>query len=470
MTWAGATWLAFRGGRSDRLRIVLTVASTAVAAVFVLLAGAVVTPWDPASGAAYSNVELWTQDGLRGGTVLALALLCLPFLAFAAQCSRIGAPARERRFEDLARLGATRRELRRVAAIESGLASVGGVLLGLPLYALLAVVVGVVGGPVSMYRGISAVPVGTEWSPDALLLPTDRVPTWWVALPGLVLLPLLVTLSASVGAARRQDEGQRERSVRRRLTRSGAIAASGLVLGGILIYLLGAAVALPSIVWPLVLLVAVVLLALGAAGLAGELAVVAGARLAVGAGRADLLLAGRRMEARQRRGASRLTLLLGCLVGGAVLVLRADALAMSARQGDVGGFFAQTYLLLIVALGVATAGSALGLLVAEVEGIVERRRSLATAVAAGVPRGVIARAVVVEAVLPVVPAVVVTTLVGALFARIFVLALSEERSGLPAFDLVLFAGAVSLTAVLAAGLATLALPASTDVSEARVPA
>ncbi len=125
MTWAGATWLAFRGGRSDRLRIVLTVASTAVAAVFVLLAGAVVTEPDPMSGTVYANFQLWTEDGLRGGTVFALALLCLPFLAFAAQCSRIGAPARERRFEDLARLGATRRELRRVTAIESGLASPG---------------------------------------------------------------------------------------------------------------------------------------------------------------------------------------------------------------------------------------------------------------------------------------------------------------------------------------------------------
>ncbi|QKE85707.1 FtsX-like permease family protein [Arthrobacter sp. NEB 688] len=470
MTWAGATWLAFRGGRSDRLRIVLTVASTAVAAVFVLLAGAVVTSPDPMSGTVYANVGLWTEPGLRGGTVFALALLCLPFLAFAAQCSRIGAPARERRFEDLARLGATRRELRRVIAIEGGLASVGGVVLGVPLYGLFALVVGTIGAPVAVGPDSVSAPTRTEWMADALLLPTDRVPTWWVALPGLVLLPLLVTVSASVGAARREGRVLHEGSTRRRVARSGALAASGLALGGLIIGLLRIAPALPNIVWPLLLLAAVVLLALGAAGLAGELAVLIGARLAVGAGRADLLLAGRRMEAQQRRGASRLTLLLGCLVGGAALVLRADTLAQMERQGDTGGFFAQTYTLVLVALGLATAASALGLLVAEVEGVVERRRSLATAVAAGVPRAVIARAVVVEAVLPVVPAVVVTTLVGALFARFFALAVSQDGAGLPAAALTLFILVVSLAATAAAVAATAALPASTDVSEARVPA
>ncbi|GIL36925.1 FtsX-like permease family protein [Phycicoccus sp. DTK01] len=470
MTWAGATWLAFRGGRSDRLRIVLTVGSTAVAAVFVLLAGAVVTPWDPASGTAYSNVQLWTEAGLRGGTVFALALLCLPFLAFAAQCSRIGAPARERRFEDLARLGATRRELRRVAAIESGLASVGGVLLGLPLYALLAVVIGTIGAPVPVMPDLVSAPTGTEWTADALLLPTDRVPTWWVALPGLLLLPLFVTVAASVGAVRRERRGADTWSVRRRTAR-----AVGLVVGSLVIAVLAPFVVVGASAWATIwftalLLLAVVLFSGGAVSLTGTLAGVVGSGLAVRSGRADLLLAGRRMVSGQRREASRLTLLLGCLIGGAALVSRSETLAQMDVQGDTGGFFAQTYALVLVALGLATAASALGLLVAEVEGIVERRRSLATAVAAGVPRSVIARAVVLEAVVPVVPAVAVTTLVGALLSWSFVAVRDAGYGSFPVTDVLAFVIAVSLTAVVAAGLATLALPASTDVSEARVPA
>lgn len=470
MTWAGATWLAFRGGRSDRLRIVLTVVSTAVAAVFVLLAGAVVTEPDPMSGTVYANFQLWTEPGLRGGTVFALALLCLPFLAFAAQCSRIGAPARERRFEDLARLGATRRELRRVTAIESGLAAVGGALLGVPLYALLALAVATVGGPVSVYRGVSAIPVGTEWTADALLLPTDRVPTWWVVVPGLVLLPFLVTIASSVGAVRRERRGAQRASAPRRTGRDGALVLVALLLAILAPFLVGGT-ARATVVFTAVVLLAVLAFGLGAASLTGALATAIGSFLVARSGRPALLLAGRRMSLHgERRGASRFTLLLGCLVGGAALVLRSDALAMSARQGDVGGFFAQTYALVLVALALATGASALGLLVAEVEGVVERRRSLATAVAAGVPRGVIARSVVLEAVVPVVPAVAVTTSVGALLAWSFVGRQGELYGGFPLGDVVAFVAVVALAALVASALATLALPASTDVSEARVPA
>ncbi|MBM6401973.1 FtsX-like permease family protein [Phycicoccus sonneratiae] len=469
MTWSGATWLAFRGGRSDRLRIVLTVASVAVAAVFVILAGAVVAPDDLHSTTVYSNAVLWTESGLKGGTVLALALLCLPFLAFAAQCSRIGAPARERRLADLARLGATPAELRRLVALEAGIASAAGVLVGIPLYGLLALVVGAVGGPVQVYRDVDPIPVGTRWMDDALLLPTDRVPTWWVVVPGLLLLPLLVTWAASVGAARRDGAGEVTHAGSRRTLRSAALAVLGLLVAASAPRVVSGT-SLTTLLFSVLLLVAVVAFSLGAAGLAAELAVVVGARLAVAAGRADLLLAGRRMAAQQRRGASRLTLLLGCLVGGGALVLRSEALAMSEQQGDYGGFFAQTYTLVLVALGLATAASALGLLVAEVEGVVERRRSLATAVAAGVPRAVVARAVVVEAVLPVVPAVVVTTLVGALAAKTYLVSVADPYGPFPAGTVLGFAGVVCLAAVVAAGLATLALPASTDVSEARVPA
>ncbi|MGG5259417.1 FtsX-like permease family protein [Phycicoccus avicenniae] len=469
MTWAGATWLAFRGGRSDRLRIVLTVASTALAAVLVLLAGAVATP--PGSEPSfYSNPTLWNEEGLRGGTVFALALLCLPFLAFAAQCSRIGAPERQRRLEDLARLGTTPHELRRVVALEAGIAAAGGAGLGIPLYVLLALVVDSIGAPVPITPDLEFAPTSTQWMADALLLPTDRVPAWWVVLPGLLLLPLLVTVAASVGAARRDRRGDAPRATRRRVLRSGAAVVLALLVASVAPTVVAGASRGSTIAFSALLLLAVVAFSVGAAGLAGELAVAVGGRLAVASGRADLLLAGRRMTAQQRRGASRLTLLLGCLIGGGALVLRAEALAMSAQQGDTDGFFGQTYTLVLVALGLATAASALGLLVAEVEGVVERRRSLATAVAAGVPRAVIARAVVVEAVLPVVPAVLVTTLVGGLVAKTYLLSVAEPYADFPTGTVLGFVGVVCVVATAAAALATLALPASTDVSEARVPA
>lgn len=467
MTWRSALWLAFRGGRSDRLRIVLTVASTSVATVLVVLAGAVATPPGTLQG-NYANPELWTEEGLRGGTVFALGLLCLPFLAFAAQCSRVGAPARERRLGDLARLGATPHELRRLTALEAGVASAGGVLVGLPLYALLAVVIGAVGGPVPVYRDVVPIPVGSTWMADALLLPTDRVPTWWVVVPGLVLLPLLVAWVASVGAARKARRDA-VRPARRRVAGPAGLVVLALLLA-VVSPLVVSGTAQGTVLFSVVLLAAVVAFSVGAAGLTAELAAALGSRVAVASGRADLLLAGRRMAGGQRRGASRLTLLLGCLIGGGALVLRADALTMSAQVGDSGGFFDQTYALVLVALGLATTVSALGLLVGEVEGVVERRRSLATAVAAGVPRGVIARSVVLEAVVPVIPAVAVTTVVGAVLAHAYLVSVGSSEGGFPTANVLLFVGVVSVSAVLASGLAALALPASTDVSEARVPA
>ncbi len=468
MTWRTALWLAFRGGRSDRLRIVLTSGATAVATVLLLLAAVVLTPAGP-DHAPYANPVLWTERGLAGGTALALVLVCLPFLAFAGQCSRIGAPARERRFEDLARLGATSADLRRLGALESGVASVVGVVIGVLLYGLLAVVIASIGASVPIIPDLEFDAVGYRWSPDAYLLPTDRMPAWWVALPVLVLLPALVTLVSSAGTT----PGGRRTVAARSLPRPSARSVV-LVVGGLATY--GAAIGighflLPEHSWifPALALVALVIFTAGATGLTRPVGIALGGRLAAVTDRPDLLLAGRRMVAQHRPSGSRVTLILGCVVGGAALVVRASTVEMVAEQGDYGGFKTQTYALLLVALVIGMAGSALGLLVGELEGVVEGRRSLATAAAAGVPRGVIARAVVVEAVLPVLPTTLVATAIGAATASMYRVAF-DNAPGAPLPSLVAFVLAVWLVVVAAAGLATFALPASTDVSEARVPA
>ncbi|MBM6402778.1 hypothetical protein JQN72_00775 [Phycicoccus sp. CSK15P-2] len=464
MTWPTALWLALRGGRSDRLRVLLTVAATSLASLLVLLAVAVTTPGDPERMSPYANDGLWSNRDLTPGAVLGIGLVALPFLAFAAQCSRVGGPARDRRFLDLERLGTSRRELRRLAALESGVASVVGTLVGIPLYALLAFVIARVGAPVAQYP-----PEGTPvrvWSPDALLLPTDRFPTWWVALPAMLLLPVLVSAMATTGLARTTERTASE-SPRRYW--SAALVVGGVVFAALAIVVADRLHIAASWLFTLLALVALAAFALGAAGLTGDLGVLLGRALARTAGRVDLLLAGSRLQAHRRTGASRLTLLLGCLMGGAALVTRDQASEQSARQGDIAGFFEQTYMLVLVGLGVATVMSALGVLVGEVESIVERRRSLASAVASGVPRSSIRRAVVVECLLPVVPAVVVTTSVGAVAAAGLVAAV-DRSAVLPWGPLLIFVAGVSMAVLVAALVATLALPASTDISEVRVPA
>ena len=455
MTWGVAFWLAFRGGRSDRLRIALTAASSALATVFVVLAGAIVAP-DADPPGWYPN-PLWTDPGLRGGLLVAVGLLCLPPLALAAQCSRVGAPARDRRYADLALVGTTRTELRRLAALEAGVASVLGVVVGLGLYVVLALLVDRLGARVSAYGPDG--PTGKVWQPDALVLPTDRTPAWTLVLPVLVLLPVLVTTIGLVARGRRA---------------TGPPTAAAVAVWTVLAVPVAAGVAaaltrIPrswdTAVFVLLGLVTVAFV-VGLVWLSASTETALGRLLVRRAGSAATLLAGRRMAQGRRRGWPALTLLSGCAIGGAALVLRADALAV--REGD--DFFVLTYALVVVGLGIATAVSALGLVVAEVEGVVERRRSLASAVAAGVPRVVLARAAVIEGAAPLVPAVVVAGLGGAVVAAAFLHTGEAASPGFPVLGLVIFLGFACVAVVLASALATLALPASTDISEARVPA
>jgi hypothetical protein len=142
------------------------------------------------------------------------------------------------------------------------------------------------------------------------------------------------------------------------------------------------------------------------------------------------LLAARRLTADPWTGSRTFAALLACVLFGAGALgvkawFRADFLVQQdAAQGAVfagdteqADFFLRTMelvdLAVIVALVIATGG----LLVALAEGVVSRRRTYAALVATGVPRGVLARALVWQSLTPAVPAILLAVTVGALLPR-----------------------------------------------------
>lgn len=69
---------------------------------------------------------LLDEPGTRIGVIFALLMLFIPVLGFLGQCARIGAVHRDRRLAALRLAGATPAQVRRIAALESGLACLAG--------------------------------------------------------------------------------------------------------------------------------------------------------------------------------------------------------------------------------------------------------------------------------------------------------------------------------------------------------
>lgn len=324
--------LAALGRRTDELRIALTALGSA-AATLALLAGATVAAIAPGDG-PYTS-ELLNQGGLHPGVIAALWLLCVPVLVFVGQCSRVGAPARDRRLASFRMAGASPRQVVGVAAVESGLAAVAGSLLGLGVYlAGRQVFDRPVTGDVAFVGGDGAA------AGPSLRLPTDVLPTWWVLLLVVALVPALATAGAALALRRT------------------AITPFGVLRNHR---------TRPPRLLPVVLLL-------------------------VGVG-----------------GTFLLGFLLAADVGGALTLLAIVVLLLCTISGLLLGTAAATR-----ATGVLLASRVRSpaLLIAAAEGLVERRRTLAALVAAGTPRGVIARAAVAESVLPLVVPVLAAAAAG----------------------------------------------------------
>nr|BFE77321.1 hypothetical protein GCM10020092_106220 [Actinoplanes digitatis] len=175
--------LAVAGGRTDVLRMLFTAVSSALAAVVLLCAAAVVAI--PELGDPHGGSDSWNQQyasqllaepGLRPGVVTTLLLLAIPVLFLAGQSIRFGSPARDRRLAAMRLAGATPGQAVLVAAAETAAAALLGSVLGTGVFLLLR----------SLLDSRSA--------SGLLRLPTDVLPSAFAFALVLLLVPLLAGL------------------------------------------------------------------------------------------------------------------------------------------------------------------------------------------------------------------------------------------------------------------------------------
>lgn len=417
--------IALVGGRSDTLRIALTAFATALGTLAALAAATVMSIGYRSGGTqtTYSNALL-NEPGLRPGVAATLVLLWVPVLFLAGQCARVGSPARDRRLAALRMAGATPGETACLVAGETGLASLIGALIAVTVY----------------FAGRVALDNPDRYGRRPL--PTDVLPPSWVFVFLLIAVPIFGALFAVValrrvrltpfGVTRRKQPRPPRLFPAFLLTFSvGGLVASGAV-----------AKALPdgSTGWRLFVVATAALTITTGAGFAigaASLSAFVGRLVASRATSASALVAARRLLAdpwSSSRAAG--ALLVSVFVAAGVLGVRVCILAeigaqnlANARAAALGGpgpsgtpspvdpFYARAFDLVNLAGRAAVVIAAFAVLVATAEQIVERRRSFAALTAGGTPRVVLAKSVLVQVALPLIPGVVLATVAGFVGAR-----------------------------------------------------
>jgi hypothetical protein len=422
--------LSLAGTRTDRLRTVLTAASSALAAVALLAAATVASirggDWvDQPDGSAirapgseqYAS-PLLAEAGLRPGVITALVLLALPVLALAGQCIRLGAPARDRRLAAIRLAGATPRQAVLVGGAETAVASALGSLLGFGVFLLLRVL------------------LERRTADGRLALPTDILPA-----PGLIALCLLLVplLAAAVGTLLLRRVIITPIGVVRRARDRKPLPWPGvLILAGLALFAVPGQMdrALNDTVLLLCLAGGVSLTMIGVVLGTGWISYTTG-RLLVRTGRRPaMLLAGRRLMEDPWNGSRTLAALLAAVVAGAIAIGyrqymitefagydRIDALTAAGDDSGPGvaeepGFYLGAIRLILLAVLIGLIAAAAGVLVALAEGIVARRRAYAALTAVGVPRKVLSESVVWHTFAPLVPAVAIALASGVGIARL----------------------------------------------------
>jgi hypothetical protein len=386
-------WQLTRGSdRREWLRVLLTAVGAALATGFGLAALGI--------GAVHGNVEfpylngLLDEPGVRRGVVAALLLLLVPVLGFLAQCARIGAVHRDRRLASLRLVGATAPQVRRIAALEAGLAC----LLGSAVAAAVCV-------------------------PSVLLL-WDRPPLWLWA--GFVLVTLVVPVVAalvSVLALRRVVASPLGWVRRVRPERGGSalltLGAPTLMVGAAAALVLMGGEELSAAAFPLVALGAVTLTAVGSVAISGATARLMGRWLAARTGNPAVLIAAERLRTDPWAAArTHAAVLLVTIVGVGFLGIR--QMLLDDLNDDPGytrspedmAFYTTGINLTGAAVLVALTITLSGLAVGAAESLATRRHGLAAQAAAGVPRAVLGRALLLETALPLAPAMLLAGLGG----------------------------------------------------------
>ncbi|WP_415950406.1 ABC transporter permease [Streptomyces sp. KLOTTS4A1] len=346
-------------------------------------------------GEPYSLAVL-NDAGVRPGFAFAIAMLLVPVLGFLAQTTRVGAVHRERRFANLRLAGATPRQVRLLAAVEAGLTCLAGAVAGLLLF-----------------LGVHALFGWLQAGDTTLAWPSD-VAVDWPAFLGVTLgVPLAVTLlsvlvlhrvvASPLGVVRR---------ARKQRSRGFYLLFVGCTAGTYLVVQIGTRADLVRTLFPVLALTAVVLVGVGAVASAAAFARSMGGALLKRAQSPSVLIAAGRLKADPWASARIHGTLLLVTVAGVILVgVRALMLGQVGAQ-DEDGYYSGGINLIAAALATAAFIALLALVTGTAESLITRRRALAAQSAAGVPRSVLRRAVLLETALPLAPAMLIAGIGG----------------------------------------------------------
>ncbi|MFJ4631248.1 ABC transporter permease [Streptomyces sp. NPDC088847] len=380
-------WLLTRGSdRREWWRVGLTAFGAALATGIGLAVVALLS-LDGFSSVSFGS-GLFDSPGDRRNVSLALGLLLIPVLGFLGQCARIGAVHRDRRLAALRLAGAGPWQVRRIAALESGLACLAGAVLATAAVA------------------VPLLPYATAWAGVVVIaVPVLGAVVSAVALRRVVADPL--------GRVRRirpvRGPGRPAGTATRLLAATLAALALTPVFGSPVSFGLG----------PVTVLVLAVLVSLIAIWLSGASSRQLGEGFAAGTSRPALLIAAERLrEDPWSTARTHAALLLVTVVGsgfaGVRQILLAD-LTERRRTGHLAtrmAYYTTGIDLTAAAILVALALALTALAVSSAESLAVRRRGLAAQAAAGVPHAVLARALLLETALPLFPAIAVAGLGG----------------------------------------------------------
>ncbi|MEV5429230.1 FtsX-like permease family protein [Streptomyces sp. NPDC052701] len=388
-------WRLTRGSdRGEWWRITLTATGAALATGLAL--AAVTLASVRGSVGVSLAAGLLDAPGTRAGVIVGLLLLLVPVFGFLGQCARIGAVHRDRRLAGLRLAGASPWRVRRIAALETGPAC----LLGSVLAAVVSVLV--------LLR-LWDRPTALTWAGIALV--TVAVPALGAATGALALRRVV---ASPLGWVRR---------VGPRTGRGPALAfLAGVLLIGVVALLAVTATSAgaphrPDGKLPLTVLGLALVAGAGAVRLCGATAKLTGRLLGTRARSAATLIAAERLRDDPWAAArTHAAVLLVTVVGTGFLGVRHALLQSLDSQGHLSGnraFYTTGLDLTAAAIAVGLVITLSGLAVGTAESLATRRRGLAAQAAAGVPRAVLGRALLLETALPLAPAVLLAGAGGA---------------------------------------------------------
>lgn len=487
LSWVEATRLSAKGGPADRLRRWLIAGCAALAAMIVAAAASLPSQVDTWSPDRSVLGELLAQPDLMVGVAAALLVMAVPVIHLTAQVVRVGGPARDRRLVAVRAAGGTRADVRRVVQSEA------------VVWSALGAASGILGFCVLMSLGPRFLRVEyADFGPDIGAYGADMVtgtrPVISLVWPHPLVLVLAGALVPVLAAAvlplatRRLTAAPRTPGQSRE---SPTLAVLAVVSAGVAV--LSVAALLSEVAsGPVAGDVALVVAALSTVSLAACLltsgaswvARTVGRRL-TRSGSGTSLIAGRLMHAHPHLSARTAGSLVPVgLVGGFAVPYGGflessvldnarengwDAVAADGRMTSEVLFYTVPVAVVQMLVVVAAVLGAIGLLIAVAEQVATRGPDLARYVAAGLPRRVLRRALVLEAAAP---AVVLTSLslLGGAAAAFFPFVLVGHSAGQVSVEwgrliglwLVLVGGAV-----LASWLGGLALPSAAEPQHIR---